>query len=396
MAAFAVTLKRLIAGRGGTPAQRMHRLFLFTGALVLLLSALSNGFFEVTSLFFAALLTCVAAVAFGLWWHARQGGNSQRMAVWMGVLVTAVALPLNWFANQGISGPSLILYLIMATYMLSALRLGVRQHYLAAAAFLTLPTLLALIEGWRPSLSNSYASPRLQLIDLLIAYYFCIVVLFVLMAGHRRRLLQEKRRVRRFAARMREQTRRDGLTGLFNHATFHALLARRLERDEERERLALLIYDLDHFKQINDTRGHPYGDAVLRHFSGHLAGLVEKTALAAGRCGGEEFCVLIDSRQMLPETFDRALRERLEQHPMHHGVIAFSGGFDYARPREKGEESAHSLYERADRALYRAKRSGRGCLTGARLFGPAALPPGTSQTEWSSSSAPSGRILSEK
>lgn len=375
MKALAATFGRLIAGRTGPPAQRMHRFFLFTGACVLLLSALSNGFFEITSLFFAAVLTCTAVVAFGLWWHARQGGNSQRMAGWMGGLVTAVALPLNWFANQGISGPSLILYLIMATYMLSTLRLGVRQYYLAAAAFLTLPTLLALIEWWRPSLSSGYASPELQLIDLLIAYYFCIVVLFVLMAGHRQRLLQEKRRLRRFAARMREQTRRDGLTGLFNHATFHTLLARRLARDEDRQHLALLIYDLDHFKQINDTRGHPYGDEVLRHFSLHLAGLARASMADAGRCGGEEFCVLIDSRQIAPEAFDLALRTRLAADTMPHGVIAFSGGFEYACPGDKREESDHSLYQRADRALYRAKRSGRGCLIGTRFFGPSPAAP---------------------
>jgi diguanylate cyclase (GGDEF)-like protein len=93
-----------------------------------------------------------------------------------------------------------------------------------------------------------------------------------------------------------EQATRDGLTGLYNRRYFQETLADHIETAKRYDRpLSLVLFDIDQFKQINDTNGHSEGDSVLRHF----AEVLNATARAADiicRVGGDEFAVL------LPET----------------------------------------------------------------------------------------------
>ncbi len=119
-----------------------------------------------------------------------------------------------------------------------------------------------------------------------------------------------------------EQATRDGLTGLYNRRYFDETLADHLESARRYGRdLALVLFDLDHFKQVNDAQGHPAGDALLRRF----AELLRTSARGADivcRTGGDEFAVL------LPETGrDGAARfaQRIlasAAHPVSAGLAA--------------------------------------------------------------------------
>ena len=83
----------------------------------------------------------------------------------------------------------------------------------------------------------------------------------------------------------------DALTGLTNHRGFQEILAAELERARRADRpVALVTLDLDNFKEVNDTHGHPYGDEVLRAVGESLASVVRDTDTAA-RVGGEEFAL---------------------------------------------------------------------------------------------------------
>lgn len=161
---------------------------------------------------------------------------------------------------------------------------------------------------------------------------------------------------------LERMTRQDSLTGLFNRKTFTELT--RLELDRAKRQgtpTSLLLVDLDHFKKINDTHGHPAGDAVLRHVATLLGTGVRNTDLV-GRLGGEEFIILlpattIESAQRLAEK----LRQRLQASPvLWIGMpIQVTASFGLAVSSTFLTLDFDTLYNTADKALYLAKSSGR-------------------------------------
>jgi diguanylate cyclase (GGDEF)-like protein len=176
-------------------------------------------------------------------------------------------------------------------------------------------------------------------------------------------------------ASLYEQTERlattDGLTGLVNRRRFNELLDQRLREAARYQRpLSLLLLDIDHFKKVNDTHGHPAGDAVLRGVAKLLHKSARETDVAA-RYGGEEMALI------LPETDARgalAIAERLRKlveqarHPTEQGAlkVTVSIGISTAGVNSQSAENPAELLEEADRALYRAKHGGRNRVEAAR------------------------------
>ena len=118
----------------------------------------------------------------------------------------------------------------------------------------------------------------------------------------------------------------------------------------------LVIYDVDHFKQINDAYGHQVGDQVLIKLSGFVAKRMRETDLLA-RWGGEEFVILLPSSDAsMAERFAEILRSAIATLPFDHGkpVTCSFGVAQMAMG-----ESAERFIARADEALYRAKLNGR-------------------------------------
>lgn len=157
-----------------------------------------------------------------------------------------------------------------------------------------------------------------------------------------------------------ETARTDALTGLFNRRCFDAELPNFMERARAISTgLALLALDLDHFKPVNDTLGHPAGDFVLKEVGKILRGQIRKTDLPC-RTGGDEFIVLLaDLSEQAAKNRAEALRQAIGAfaHPGNDRGIRITttmGGTMY----RVGEASADFL-KRADEALYTAKRAGR-------------------------------------
>jgi diguanylate cyclase (GGDEF)-like protein len=162
--------------------------------------------------------------------------------------------------------------------------------------------------------------------------------------------------------RLRIQSIREPLTGLFNRRYLEESLARELARCERRGLpLAVMMLDLDHFKRFNDTHGHPGGDALLAGFGALLQSLSRQEDIAC-RYGGEEFTLI------LPEAGPQAALERAEQirvavegmRIQHLGKdlppVTVSIGLAFAPDDGVDPES---LVRHADRALYKAKSRGR-------------------------------------
>jgi len=162
------------------------------------------------------------------------------------------------------------------------------------------------------------------------------------------------------ADRARRDALTDDLTGMPNRRLFDAALAGRIENLARYGwRFGLLIVDIDYFKAINDKHGHHFGDAVLAGVAATLHGAVRAGDVVA-RWGGEEFAVLVESSDEagLVETADR-LRALVAQSEVRaEGLTAkvhVSVGGALAVP----EDTAKSLFVRADAALYGAKHAGR-------------------------------------
>lgn len=162
----------------------------------------------------------------------------------------------------------------------------------------------------------------------------------------------------------------DGLTGLANRRCFDE----RLDQEWNRARregtpLSLLIVDIDHFKQLNDQRGHQEGDSCLRAVAGIIAKHGTRPADLAARYGGEEFAMLLPNTdaigcEQIGTKICKAIREfesASEGRASPWSVTASVGGAT-CWPNPGIVSSSSSLIEAADRALYSAKNGGRDCI----------------------------------
>ena len=148
----------------------------------------------------------------------------------------------------------------------------------------------------------------------------------------------------------------DGLTGLKNHRAFQESLHSAAQMAERLQQpLSLVMFDIDHFKQFNDTYGHPAGDELLRQ----VAQVLRESARAydiAARYGGEEFALLLPNTA-LEQAVQVAERLRQQIRAIENPHAPVSASFGVATYR-RGTPPATLVYE-ADAALYRAKRNGR-------------------------------------
>ncbi len=169
-------------------------------------------------------------------------------------------------------------------------------------------------------------------------------------------------KLERSQAELKELATHDGLTGLYNHRTFHALLEDELARAKRFNRpVSLLMIDIDHFKRVNDTHGHLAGDAILKQ----LSDLLLRQARAIDRVcryGGEEITAI------LPETENAAalniaerLRATVEREQLDIGdgrIVSVTVSIGLASwPAQAGD--AETLVAAADTAMYAAKQAGR-------------------------------------
>jgi two-component system cell cycle response regulator len=182
-------------------------------------------------------------------------------------------------------------------------------------------------------------------------------------------------RLSRALARAEEESRRnrrladlDSLTGLHNRRYFHEMLAREVGRAHRYDRrLALIIFDLDDFKAINDRIGHLAGDTVLADTAERVRGALRSADIAC-RVGGDEFAVVLpESTTADGDRLYQRLRSAVSSEPSRHaGALTVSAGIAELLP----DDDPTTFFERADEALYRAKELGKGRIVAARKPGP--------------------------
>ncbi len=179
-------------------------------------------------------------------------------------------------------------------------------------------------------------------------------------------------RRRRFQDRLRTnyetsmtQAVTDSLTGLYNRRYLDTHLQKLLEKNKESKKdLCVLLLDIDHFKEVNDTYGHGVGDEVLRVFAHRLKDSLRSFDLVA-RLGGEEFvAILPDTSMEMSQIIAERLRTSISRVPIKcaapEGEITITTSIGGALI-EHGEHTVTSVLERADKMLYDAKNGGRNC-----------------------------------
>jgi two-component system, cell cycle response regulator len=176
------------------------------------------------------------------------------------------------------------------------------------------------------------------------------------------RFLQELLEQQKRVESLKDEVMRDGLTGLFNYKSFHFFLNQEFIRASRyRIPLTLVMADIDHFKSVNDTFGHPAGDEILRRISQQMNASLRHSDILA-RHGGEEFGILLTET---PVTDSLMVVERLRlmveslavEYEGH--AIKVTMSFGMALIQQESVLSKDEWIKRADLALYEAKRQGR-------------------------------------
>jgi diguanylate cyclase (GGDEF)-like protein len=166
------------------------------------------------------------------------------------------------------------------------------------------------------------------------------------------------------AYQLRRSAELDALTGTFNRRSIDQWLARAfLDASRRQQALSLLFIDIDHFKSINDRLGHAGGDHCLREVAAALRGALEEGDLL-GRYGGEEFVALLpgragaDAREMGERLRAAVERNEIDYEGRGERITVSIG----VATRLERESTPAAAIERADKALYAAKRGGRNCV----------------------------------
>jgi diguanylate cyclase (GGDEF)-like protein len=163
--------------------------------------------------------------------------------------------------------------------------------------------------------------------------------------------------------KLRELALRDSLTCLYNHRYFYEVLESQIQNSlRYNHPVSLLLMDVDHFKRVNDTYGHPAGDLVLKEISQILVKLVRRSDIVA-RYGGEEFAVILPETGIVSaKVLAQRLRRGVEQLKVKYNniLISVTISIGLASSDMDGiEVTRESLIAKSDHALYKAKSKGR-------------------------------------
>lgn len=317
----------------------------------------------------SAVMSLVAAIALVIVALLPETGRHDQTVFLIGA-VGALGLAALARLTPERAAPAWVLASTLGSTTLISLLTATADHTAALPAFYVLPLLSAsyLLPLWGAISVGAFATASLAIalavrprgFDLLLLVEIALVTAGVTVGS-----LGLRRGRDRLIAELERVGSTDGLTGLANRGTFDQVAERLVRRAQiDKTPLALVIFDIDHFKQLNDTHGHAVGDAALRGFAATLQTQSRPTDLIA-RIGGEEFVAVMpgihaDEAGAFAERVGDALRD---DHGGVGAVLTVSAG---VAPMG-ADDTVDSLLREAVQALYAAKGAGRDRVVLAEL-----------------------------
>jgi diguanylate cyclase len=314
---------------------------------------------------FSSLCMALLSASFVLMWHALRswlGPRPGRGLLWTVAVATPLgyaltfdhyALRVGW-SNFGLAVQMLLVCLALAWPAPGASRRWRGLVLICLAAMAGVTVWRGVLGAFFTADYPYYRAPHP--VNLAAAVLNCVTLLLTTL-GYLVAWREEAER------ELALQASTDGLTGLLNRRSFEQRADEFLSAARRyHEPLALMLIDLDHFKRLNDARGHAAGDRALQLFAGVLAGCIRRGDLAC-RFGGEEFCVLLRRADAAAATvFDARLRAEVAQRNGAGPALTFSTGLAVVADTDA---DLASVLRRADAALYQAKHEGRARLVSA-------------------------------
>ncbi|MGI6176029.1 MAG: GGDEF domain-containing protein [Christensenellales bacterium] len=264
------------------------------------------------------------------------------------LFITFFYIPFLYFQTAGYHGTAL-LFASLGFFLL-----GIVFKGKARIALITLNILdylaCILISHFYPQTVVPHSGSDAMLIDLIVAVVLSFVGLSILTL-YISRVFEDNRKT------LSELSVRDALTGVYNRRFLNSFLQNILDTSRKKgDKFYVLMLDIDHFKYINDTYGHVFGDHVLLACVQAIQSILRKGDIIA-RYGGEEFAVILFPRRP-NNAVDIAerIRRMISSLRFHYNVtVTVSIGVARSRP----EDTIEALLDRADQYMYCAKQSGR-------------------------------------
>lgn len=331
----------------------------------------STGALALTPPIFAGIALGVLAVNLGFVAWILSGLNLRlRDPSFTGIHISVAIvflLGLLWFSQTLLSQDFFLLGLII-TLLFGSFKLGLRELVPIAILGYGGYSVAFFLHSNEVGLTFHDSVARIAMYGILVAW---VTFFAAYVSSLRARISDRNRELRETTTRLREVATHDGLTGLYNRRRMNELLSEERERAERiRSPFVVVMFDLDHFKRVNDVYGHAVGDEVLQEFVRRVSAEIRCIDRLGGdspnrdcsRWGGEEFLLLLGNTMIqggagVAERILRAVSG--SPIPTSHDPIslAVSAGLACYRPGE----SVDKLLRRADAALYQAKRKGRNC-----------------------------------
>jgi two-component system, sensor histidine kinase LadS len=348
----------------------LYRPYFFLGQFSLAMALLS--LFAPTSIMVLMMVLCALTgglmatlILTNVW------GSNERpvriFAVGWTVLITGVLLlalnklgllPMNFFTEQMVS-VGILIQLVLFSMALGD-RINFEKQQTLTAQRITLATLASEHQANTQALKDEERTRQAQETTLRLRTQSN--------AELEREIDTRTRELSLATEQLREISRVDALTGLYNRREFNE----RLDTEHGRAMragtaLSLVLLDVDHFKAINDSYGHAAGDDCLRFFAALTRDMLAHEAAIVCRYGGEEFALLLPGYTsagacVLAERVRLQLSSQYVQSQNRRLRLTVSAGIAGLAASDAGTIPARTLVERADRALYEAKAAGRNCV----------------------------------
>ncbi len=354
---------RLITRFGGDNERfplehQMRNIFMLCGFFVAILSTLDN--ILLLHDLMNSLLSFAGSIIFILCYYISRYRNMETAAYVLIIsFVTFVLTPVLWIYNGGTQGG--LHYFIVLFAISYAAGFSGKKLWFALVSLLVVFISLLVVEYYHPELITLYETRFQRYADVGVSYVisitFCIVTLLVF---HYRYNL-ERVKVASYAHELELLSVTDSLTGLYNHRQILLMLEQQMSLFKRYGTLcSIFLFDIDHFKKVNDRHGHVRGDLVLEEVAKLIRRKIRKTDLF-GRYGGEEFLIIfthtdLDGARHVAEM----VRTLVEQHEFPSAItVTVSGGV-----AQYSEGTVTEFIDRADAFLYKAKKGGRNRVAG--------------------------------